>query len=242
MYNLHQGQGIDLELTAFLVDRQARGLSAGSLDFYRQKLSYLCHYLRGQSVNRLEAATPGQLRTYLLSLIESHNPGGVHACFRAMRTLYRWHWAEHDLDAPNPIAKVKAKLPQEMQTPLDLDALRAMLATCKRRTFTGDRDRAAMLALLDTGCRASEFTGLDVRDVNQETGAVLIRQGKGGKSRVTFLGAKTRRELARYLRRRGQLTPDAPLWATDTGERLAYHGLRSFENSFTRLPVVVRPG
>ena len=117
-----------------------------------------------------------------------------------------------------------------------------MLATCERRTFTGDRDRAAMLALLDTGARASEFTALDVGDVNQGTGAVLIRHGKGDKSRVTFLGAKARRELARYLRRRGEQSPSAPLWATKTGARLTYHGLRSVVQRRARAAGVRAPG
>jgi integrase/recombinase XerD len=70
-----------------------------------------------------------------------------------------------------------------------------MLKTCERRTFTGDRDRALLLSLLDTGCRASEFVALNVSDVNLHSGAVLVRAGKGGKTRTTFVGAKSRREL-----------------------------------------------
>lgn len=53
-----------------------------------------------------------------------------------------------------------------------------------------------------------------------------IREGKGSKSRVTFLGAKSRRELLRYLRRREDVAPNAPLWVTVKGTRLTYWGLR----------------
>jgi integrase/recombinase XerD len=70
-----------------------------------------------------------------------------------------------------------------------------MLKTCERRTFTGDRDKALLLSLLDTGCRASEFVALNMSDENLHTGAVLVRAGKGGKTRTTFVGAKSRREL-----------------------------------------------
>jgi site-specific recombinase XerD len=99
-----------------------------------------------------------------------------------------------------------------------------MLATCTRGTFTGDRDKALLLALLDSGCRASEFTALDVGDVNLSTGSVIIRKGKGNKSRVTFLGVKVRRELGRYLRARHDECP--ALWVGRDGQRLTYAGLR----------------
>jgi len=58
--------------------------------------------------------------------------------------------------------------------PLNLEDQRAMLATCKRRTFAGDRDRALMLAMLDTGCRASESLALDLGDLALRTGAACL--------------------------------------------------------------------
>ena len=47
-----------------------------------------------------------------------------------------------------------------------LESLKAMLEICPRKTFTGCRDRAILLALLDTGCRVSEFLSLNVGDVD----------------------------------------------------------------------------
>ncbi len=101
-----------------------------------------------------------------------------------------------------------------------------MLDTCERRTLVGDRDRAIVLTLLDTGCRAAEFVLLNVGDVNLATGTAVVRQGKGNKPRTVFIGAKTRREVQRYLRHRGDLAPSDPLWATDEGGRLTVVGLR----------------
>ena len=124
--------------------------------------------------------------------------------------------------------RLKVAAPRTPFQALDLVSqsdCRAMLATRDRRTFTGDRDRALLLALLDTGCRASEFVALDVQDANMTTGAVIIRSGKGGKFRTAFIGAPTRREVLRYLRHG---TEDAgPLWVTPEGGRLTYAGLRS---------------
>jgi integrase/recombinase XerD len=213
------------DVTAFLIDRQARGLSPKTVEYYACKLRLLQTWLEGQNIRRVQDITANDLRQFLLYLTETeHNPGGCHCFFRVSRTFLRWCWFEFELPAPNPIVRVKApKLPQVPLEPVPLSDLKAMLAVCQRRTFTGDRDRAILLALLDTGCRASEFLALNAADVNLSTGAAIIRQGKGGKWRVVFLGAKTRRELVRYLRHR---TTEGPLWVTVKGKRLRYSGLR----------------
>ena len=109
---------------------------------------------------------------------------------------------------------------------MPLTDLKAMLASCERRSFTGDRDRAILLALLDSGCRASELTALNIGDVNLSTGTVIVREGKGGKRRATFLGAKARQGLLRYLRHRPDVKSVDPLWVTRAGGRLSYWGLR----------------
>jgi integrase/recombinase XerD len=67
---------------------------------------------------------------------------------------------------------------------------------------------------------------LDIGDLDTSSGALIVRQGKGGKKRVTALGAKTRREVLRYLRLRGETREGDPLWVTDEGTRLTYAGLR----------------
>jgi len=48
-----------------------------------------------------------------------------------------------------------------------------------------------MLALLDTGCRASEFRVLDLRDMDLRTGT--LRQTKGKRARTVFVGRITLR-------------------------------------------------
>lgn len=229
------------DVTAFLVDRAARGLSPGTLEFYRNKLAYLQTYLESRGVCNVQDVTSGLLREYLLHLAQRLNPGGVHCCFRAMRSFLRWYEAEYEPhDWQNPIRKVQApRLAQEPLEPLPMSDLSAMLATCERRTFTGDRDKALLLALLDSGCRASEFVALDVPDVNLATGAVVIRQGKGGKTRVTFLGAHARRALLRYLRHRADAA--GPLWTTTGGSRLTYAGLRQVVRRRARAAGVPMP-
>ena len=63
----------------------------------------------------------------------------------------------------------------------------AMIATCSGSAPHDLRDRALIEVMYSTGARASELMGLELRDVDLERGAVLIR-GKGGKCRFAVLG------------------------------------------------------
>lgn len=223
-----QATNLSLAINAFLVDCQARRLSPATVERYYRELDLFQRWLEGLNIRGVTAITADHLRQYLVQLAKRRNAGGQHLGYRTLRCFLRWYAVEYEPDDwQNPIAKVRPpKLSQDILPPVSLDDLRRMLATCQRRTFAGARDRAVLLALLDTGCRASEFVALDVGDVDISTGAVSVRRGKGGKARVTFLGAKTRRELLRYLRHRQNVPPGAPLWATTEGERLTYWGLR----------------
>ncbi len=110
------------------------------------------------------------------------------------------------------------------------------------RTLTGERDRAAMLCLLDSGCRAAEFLALNIGDVNLASGAVTVRKGKGAKTRVTFLGAKARKALLAYLRQRPEAGATDPLWISSTlGTRLTYSGLRMLVQKRARVAGVQAP-
>ena len=70
------------------------------------------------------------------------------------------------------------------------------------------------------------MTALNVGDPDLSTGSVMIRQGKGRKPRVTFLGSNRLRMAIKYLRFRGNVGSDSPLWATAESGRLKYAGLR----------------
>jgi integrase/recombinase XerC/integrase/recombinase XerD len=108
---------------------------------------------------------------------------------------------------------------------VNLSDLKKMLATCSK-SFTGVRDRALLVALLDTGCRASEFLALNIDDLDIQSGAVVVMKGKGHKRRVTFLGARSRRLILRYLRLRPESMSSMAVWVTVQGTRLTYAGLR----------------
>ncbi len=214
---------------AFLVDRKVQNVSRGTLEFYRKKLKLFTEYCEAQVITQITDITPNVIRQFLLYLEETgHNPGGVHACYRTVKAFLRWYENEVELDNwKNPIQKVKApRVPIEPLDPVELADVSAMVDTCQKGTFTGDRDKAILMCLLDTGSRAQEFLDINLEDINLVTGEILIRHGKGRKPRTVYLGVKSRKALRAYLRQR--TIKDKALWVRDDGEgRLGYDGLRA---------------
>jgi site-specific recombinase XerD len=217
-------------LEAFLIDRKASGVADGTLRFYRQKIKLFSNYCDAQAVKQISQINPSFLRQYLLYLEESgHNAGGRHAAFRLLRAFFLWYEDEVEPQGwSNPIRKVKApKVPVEPLEPVSFETVAQIVKACPHNTFTGDRDAAILLCLLDTGARASEFLSVNLDDINQARGDILIRQGKERKPRTVYIGKQSKRALRRYLRHRRD--DSAALWVTHPrfgSERLGYAGLR----------------
>jgi len=224
---MSQGDNVDIVAEAFLIDRQAREVAKKTLKFYRQFLNPFLKYCEANSLKHIQEITPDFLRRYLLVFAETHNPGGVHAAYRTLRSFFRWIMIEEIMSPEwkNPIIKVKApKVPLEPLLPIAIQDIMTLINVCPRGSIIGERDRAIFLFLFDTGVRAQELCDTDIKDVDIYNGSVTIRHGKGGKSRSVFMGGKTRKAIRTYLRKRHDQSP--ALFVSNDEERLTYFGLR----------------
>jgi site-specific recombinase XerD len=217
----------DLEqwINAFLIDRKAQSLSKTTLYFYHMKMLLLKKFTRQEHITTIAELTPDALRRYLLWLEETdHNPGGVNACYRVLKTFLLWYEDEYEPEGwKNPIRKIKApKLSKEALAPIELEEVTAMVEACPD-DYLGIRDKALILLLLDTGARASEVCSMDRTDFDDAHGNILIRHGKGGKTRTVYLGKRARKALRTHLRSRNDQEP--ALLANHERERLSYHAL-----------------
>ncbi|MFC2065227.1 tyrosine-type recombinase/integrase [Chloroflexota bacterium] len=217
---------IPILIDSFIIDRRAQNLSKGTIRFYQKKLKYFTDFCDSQAVNDLLQIDANLIRQFLLHLGESgHNPGGIHAMYRSLKTFLRWWENEFEPDDwKNPINKVKApRVSIEPLEPVDYEVVKAMITICPMN-FTGLRDKAMMLFLLDTGVRASELISVNIEDLNPITGDVLIKIGKGRKPRTVYIGSKSRKVLRAYLKVRKDNS--LALWVTDEGEPITYWGVR----------------
>lgn len=236
---------IQREIDEFLIDRQARNLTPKSLHYYTYNLTTFADYSIDHGITATIDLTPRHVRKFLIYLSQQkYNDGGVYAVFGALRTYLRWYIAEFEpADWKNPLEKVEApKRGNELQQPLSLDDFKAMVATCEPKTLTGDRDKALLLFLLDTGVRHQELTDLQVGDVDIYTGQVVVKRGKGRKGRSVFIGVTTRKALLTYFRHYPERTDDKPLWITRNKTALTRSGIRQVTRRRARQAGIDEPG
>jgi|WetSurMetagenome_2_1015567.scaffolds.fasta_scaffold46247_3 site-specific recombinase XerD len=210
---------------SFFVYCRARRLSAGTMDSYTRRVRAFAAWLTAEGVTDLEQVTPARIRTYLVELTDRGlDDDTIITFYRVMRAWLNFCVRE-ELIPDSPMRKVRApKMPTEILPAFTPEDVRQLLAACKTA-----RDTALVMLMLDTGLRASEVVALTVGDVDKQTGAVQVKQGKGRKDRVVFLGAKTLRALLKYLQGRSDLAPTAPLWLTEKRrEALTLSGLEKF--------------
>ena len=107
---LDQQDYLPILIESFLIDRRSQGLSSETIDFYKKKLQYFLRYCESHTLTQVSQLTSDFIRRYILELSETHNPGGVHACFRPLRTMLYWVEEEEIMPAgwKNPIRRVKA--------------------------------------------------------------------------------------------------------------------------------------
>ncbi len=236
----HDPDNIPRWFDAFLLDRRAQGMATGTLEFYRWKLRLVDLFLSSQNIRLVSELTPDLVRSLLIHLEETHNPGGTHQVYRALRTFLNWYAIEADPpDWHNPMSNVKPpKLVERPLAPISITYLKKLVAACPDN-FTGIRDRAIMLFLFDTGLRAAELIALDREDVDEIDGSVNVRNGKGGKPRLTIIGKRTRKALRAFLRSRSD--EEDALFVTDDLERMSYRGLDNMLRRRAELAKVPKP-
>ncbi len=107
----------------------------------------------------------------------------------------------------------------EILTPEEQEAL---LRQPNKRYPTGERNYLLMRLMLDTGLRLSEAVNLRWRDVDLNTGRVMIRQGKGHKDRTLWIGEDDLVLLRKWRQRQAQDVKGRPVhvFTTLKGTRL----------------------
>ncbi|MBI1294284.1 tyrosine-type recombinase/integrase [bacterium] len=225
--NRRSNQFLTAETEEFLVDRQSRNFTPATLAWYHRCLTKWLDFCAEQGIESTQDVTASHVRRFLVQLGEAHSRGGVATLFTGVRAYLNWYADEYASKDWNPLAKVKApKRPKERLEPLTLADFQRLVDSCESRTFAGDRDRTLLYLLLDTGLRHLEATQLHVGDVNLQSGQVLVRQGKGQKARVVFIGQRTKRSMMAYLRHRGTTQDEDSLWVSVTNKPLGKSGLR----------------
>jgi len=87
---------------------------------------------------------------------------------------------------------------------------KVLLAQPNPRYPTGERNLLIMRIMLDAGLRLSEAINLKWVDLDLMTGKLHVKQGKGGKDRILWLGEEDLELLRHWRERQAQVVGYAP--------------------------------
>ena len=162
----------------------------------------------------------------------------------AMRGLYRFLVREGKITTDPTVGLGVPKQTRALPKAIPLEDVEALLELPADEGL-GRRDRAILEVLYGSGLRISELIALDVDDIDLDQGTILVRMGKGNRSRVLPLGRAAKRAVADYLavtraelvRKRGpRATRDgaAALFLNARGGRLSRQGCWKLLKAYAR--------
>lgn len=169
---------------------EERGLSAGTVAVY-VRIARLFLAKRPADDLRLERATPADVVAFVKDECEQRGAANVTAGLRAfLRFCYLSGRAPRSLVGAVP--KVASWRLATLPKTVGPEVVKALLASCDRRSTYGRRDFAVLLLLARLGLRAGEVTALRLEDFDWRAGEILVR-GKGPVGAVATAGRRRRR-------------------------------------------------
>ena len=149
--------------------------------------------------------------------------GTQHRRYRETRAFISWCIRMGHMET-NPFDGIPNVRPEtKVIRPFSRGEITRILSCCDLDTELGIRARSMVLLLLDTGMRRAELEGLDVDDIDLETGRALIRHGKGRKQRVVPFSIEPIKAIKSYVTEYRGTDPGRLFLSLDRG-----HGRRPF--------------
>lgn len=141
---------------------------------------------KGTDHHDVAEITTADIRSYIYAL---GNRGvkakSLHRELCAIRGLFAY-LIDAEILSHSPANKVhKPRIPQTKPNPLTEEEVHLFFNAIPRHTEIGKRDVVIMFTLLlRTGLRLQDFVQLQLRDLDLNTGELMVRQGKGEKDRA----------------------------------------------------------
>jgi integrase/recombinase XerC len=213
----------------YFTDCALRNLQPHTLRFYQQKLTYL---VQAHGDRAPDTVTVQELRDLTATLQRERHWSAqqTNHFITVVKQFYNYLLAE-ELAEVNPSAKLKKlRLAEKLPTILTQANVQGVLAVIPAN-FTGTRNRAMILTLLDTGIRLNELLCLTVADVDFPYRQLRI-QGKGRREALVPFSVALARVLVKYLAHRDKYALTDALWVSRQGSPVSAdyvtHMLRAY--------------
>ncbi|TAN61968.1 tyrosine recombinase XerC, partial [bacterium] len=178
----------------------------------------------------VEKIDEDSVRAYVYWLYKRCKKVSVARKLSSIRSLFRF-LSKKGLSKVNPAVFVQSPKAEKFLPPVLTAEEATALVTAPMTKPDGlafkdaPRDLAVLEVLYSSGIRVTELTGLDVKDVDLTAGTARVL-GKGGKERVTFLGASAVHALKAYLEKRVPVAAVGPLFLGSRGARLSQRAVQ----------------
>lgn len=194
-----------------------RGASPLTLRSYRSDLLQFLAFLEETGLASAQGARPERsegegidlaevdqvtIRAFMASLQgRGISKASVARKLAALRTFFRYLSREGEVRG-NPARLVATpKLPRRLSSYLEVDEVLGLLEAAHGKGPLDLRNRAILELLYASGIRVGELCGLQLQDLDLETGLLRVK-GKGGKERIVPIGRKALEALQAYLAKR----------------------------------------
>lgn len=177
----------------FVLARDAEGLSTASLSWYKSILTRFAGHLVGREIGNVSAS---DIRRYMVEVRERYSDDSFYGHARALHAFWRWSTDEYRIE--NPMRNIRypkqptPKMPRRVETS-DI----AKMLDSLPDDAQGIRDRAIILFLYETGCRAAGLCRLTTEHLDIDQRRAYVHE-KGDKWRAVFFGQDTAAALLRW--------------------------------------------
>ena len=186
------------DFTAYLA--KVRGRSPRTVLAYGREVQTFADFLAGRDRDLISAGK-AEIRSFIFELKgRGLGSASLARALAGLRSFYRWRLKEGagDYNPAVQVAGPKAVVRQPLfLTEREMDILLDPEADGAEPLKL--RDQALLELAYSSGLRVGELVGLDQDDLDMGRGALLVRQGKGGKDRLVPSGQPAAEALKAYL-------------------------------------------
>lgn len=200
-----------------------RGMSPKTLKAYRSCVGFYLRFLQTD----FAVLDTGKIKTFLLQRQDlGAAPQTVNLYLNAIKFFYRWV-----VKSPQSIDLRFAKRAGKLPVVLSHEEVLRVIGVLRNQ-----KHKLLLSLAYGAGLRVSEVIAIRVRDVDFERNLLCVRQGKGGKDRMTLLPDKLLGSLRIFCHVR---PPDAYVFESERGGRLSSRTAQKvFEHALKRAGIV----
>jgi integrase/recombinase XerC len=211
--------------TQLTVEKRA---SEHTVKSYQRDINCLTRYCEDRSIQHWADLKQSDIRAHIAN---RHRQGisskSLQRELSAIRSFYNFLLKNHLADS-NPAQQIKApRQARKLPKTLDVDQINGLLDAGTSSALE-IRDLAMFELFYSSGLRLSELAALNLADVDLTDNSLIVRTGKGGKSRILPIGSKAVTAINGWLQQRlkNSAASEPALFVSIRGTRL---GQRSIE-------------